>query len=98
MIDFLKNCRERKVNRTIRLLGQLLAKVYDGLDPLLDMADARDLVEQRGFMHVYRDQAEWDAPPSPEQPDVDALLDQAVAETEALYDRLDYITEFTDVP
>ena len=61
MIDFLKNCRERKVNRTIRLLGQLLAKVYDGLDPLLDMADARDLVEQRGFMHVYRDQAEWDA-------------------------------------
>ena len=61
MIDFLKNCRERKVTRIIRLLGQLLAKVYDGLDPLLDMADARDLVEQRGFMHVYRDQAEWDA-------------------------------------
>ena len=61
MIDFLMNCRERKVNRTIRLLGQLLSKVYDGLDPLLDMANARDLVEQRGFMHVYRDQAEWNA-------------------------------------
>jgi len=61
MFEFLLNCRERKVARTIRLLGKLLQKVYDGLDPLLDMADARDLVERRGFMHVYRDRAEWDA-------------------------------------
>ncbi len=61
MIEFLLNCREQKVARIIRLLGKLLAKVYDGLDPLLDMADARDLLSQQGFMHVYVNQREFDA-------------------------------------
>ncbi len=61
MIEFLLNCREQKVDRIIRLLGKLLAKVYDGLDPLLEMANARDLLAQQGFMHVYRDQREFEA-------------------------------------
>ena len=61
MIEFLLNCREKKVARIIRLLGKLLAKVYEGLDPLLEMADARDLLTQRGFMHVYVNQQEFDA-------------------------------------
>jgi len=61
MIDFLLNCREQKVARITRELGKLLGKVYDGLDPLLDMADARDLLAQNGFMHVYRDQHEFNA-------------------------------------
>ncbi len=61
MISFLLNCREQKVARIIRLLGKLLTKVYDGLDPLLDMADARDLLSQQGFMHVYVNQREFDA-------------------------------------
>jgi len=61
MLEFLLNCRERKVERIVRLLGKLLAKVYDGLDPLLDMADARDLMAQRGFMHVYRNDREFNA-------------------------------------
>jgi D-amino-acid dehydrogenase len=61
MIEFLLNCRAQKVARIIRQLGNLLSKVYDGLDPLLDMADARDLLTQNGFMHVYRDQLEFDA-------------------------------------
>ena len=61
MIDFLLNCRAQKVARIIQQLGQLLSKVYDGLDPLLDMADARDLLTQQGFMHVYVDQQEFDA-------------------------------------
>ncbi len=61
MIEFLVNCRKHKVDRAIRLLGGLLAKVYDGLDPLLDMADARDLLTQQGFMHVYLNQQEFDA-------------------------------------
>jgi len=60
MFEFLLNCREKKVERIIRLLGRLLAKTWDGLDPLLDMAQARDLVSQNGFMHVYRDQREFD--------------------------------------
>ncbi len=59
-IDFLLNCREHKVARIIRLLGGLLARTWDGLDPLLDMANARDLLAQRDFMHVYRDQREFD--------------------------------------
>ena len=61
MLEFLINCREHKVARITRLLGKLLAKVYDGLDPLLDMAEARDLLTQQGFMHVYRDDQEFDA-------------------------------------
>jgi len=61
MLEFLINCREHKVARITRLLGKLLAKVYDGLDPLLDMAEARDLLTQQGFMHVYRDQQEFNA-------------------------------------
>jgi len=61
MVEFLLNCRAQKVARIIRQLGQLLSKVYDGLDPLLDMADARDLLTQQGFMHVYVDQPEFDA-------------------------------------
>ncbi len=61
MLEFLLNCREQKVSRIIRLLGKLLAKTWDGLDPLLDMAEARDLIAQQGFMHVYMDQREFDA-------------------------------------
>ena len=61
MMEFLLNCRERRVERIIRLLAGLLKKAWDGLDPLLDMAEARDLIERRGFMHVYRDQREFDA-------------------------------------
>ncbi len=60
-IEFLLNCRRQKVARIVRLLGRLLARTYEGLDPLLDMADARDLLAQRGFMHVYVDQREFDA-------------------------------------
>jgi D-amino-acid dehydrogenase len=61
MLEFLINCREHKVARITRLLGKLLAKVYDGLDPLLDMAEARDLLTQQGFMHVYRNDQEFNA-------------------------------------
>ena len=61
MIQFLMNCRKHKVARITRLLGKLLAQTYDGLDPLLDMANARDLLSQQGFMHVYVDQAEFNA-------------------------------------
>lgn len=61
MLDFLINCREHKVERITRLLGKLLAKVYEGLDPLLDMAQARDLLTQQGFLDVYRDEREFNA-------------------------------------
>jgi D-amino-acid dehydrogenase len=59
MIQFLSNCREHKVQRSIRLLGKLLAKTYDGLDPLLDMANARHLLRQNGFISAYRSEREF---------------------------------------
>ncbi len=59
MIQFLRHCRTGKVNHTISQLGQLLAKTYEGLDPLLDMAEARDLMRQQGCMYVYRNQQEF---------------------------------------
>ncbi len=60
-IEFLRNCRKQKVERIIRLLGGLLGATWDGLDPLLDMAAARDLIASNDFMHVYVDQREFDA-------------------------------------
>ena len=59
MIQFLSNCRDAKVKHTIQQLGELLAKTYEGLDPLLDMADARDLMRQNGCMSVYRNEQEF---------------------------------------
>ncbi len=65
MLKFLLNCRQPRVDRTTRLLGRLLAKTWDGLDPLLDMAAARDLVRQNGCMYVYRSERDYqDALPS----------------------------------
>jgi glycine/D-amino acid oxidase-like deaminating enzyme len=61
MLGFLANCRAGRVNHIIDSLAGLLAHTWDGLGPLLDMAGARDLVEERGFMHLYRDQHEFDA-------------------------------------
>ena len=59
MIQFLRHCRTGRVNHTISQLGQLLSKTYEGLDPLLDMAEARDLMRQQGCMYVYRNQQEF---------------------------------------
>ncbi len=61
MLSFLKHCRGREVDRIISLLGGLLAKTYAGLDPLLDMASARDLLCQQDFIHVYENQQQFDA-------------------------------------
>jgi D-amino-acid dehydrogenase len=59
MIQFLSNCRAARVKHTIRQLGKLLANTYEGLDPLLDMAEARDLLCRNGFMSVYRSEQEF---------------------------------------
>lgn len=59
MIQFLRHCRAPKVAHITRQLGQLLAGTYAGLDPLLDLADARDLIRQHGCMSVYRSEHEF---------------------------------------
>lgn len=59
MLRFLASCRAHKVDHIIEQLGTLLARTWDGLDPLLDMADARDLMRQHGCMYVYESEQEF---------------------------------------
>lgn len=60
MLEFLGNCRAHRVQHIIDSLGGLLARTWDGLSPLLDIAGARDLLEDRGFMHVFEHQQDFD--------------------------------------
>ena len=59
MIRFLRNCSAARVERISRILAGLLAKTYEGLDPLIEMAGAQDLLVQQGCIYVYRDEAEF---------------------------------------
>ena len=59
MLQFLNHCREVEVTRITALLGSLLRHTYAGLDPLLDMAQARDLIRQNGCMYVYQSETEY---------------------------------------
>lgn len=61
MLQFLLNCRRAKAARITRLLGKLLAKTSEGLDPLLAMADAHDLIRQPGFLRLYASETEFRA-------------------------------------
>ncbi|MFT5260111.1 MAG: glycine/D-amino acid oxidase-like deaminating enzyme, partial [Gammaproteobacteria bacterium] len=60
-LKFLANCTPSAVNRIQTQLGGLLSKTYEGLTPLLDDTKGHHLLEQRGFLHVYKDDAEFDA-------------------------------------
>ena len=60
MLEFLSNCRTHRVQHIIDSLGGLLGRTWEGLSPLLDMAGARDLIEDRGFMHVFQNQRDFD--------------------------------------
>ena len=59
MLRFLVNCRAGRVEHIIDQLGGLLGKTWVGLDPLLDMAEARDLMRQQGCMYVYENEREF---------------------------------------
>lgn len=60
MLRFLSNCRPAKVSRISRILGKLLKKTYEGLDPLIEYSNAESLLSRQGCMYVYQDQAEFD--------------------------------------
>ena len=60
MIRFLANCRPAKVARIIRVLGKLLEKTYDGLNPLIEMSGSQKLLSQQGCMYVYRTEREFE--------------------------------------
>jgi glycine/D-amino acid oxidase-like deaminating enzyme len=59
MIAFLRNCSEKNVARISRSLAEISSKTYEGLDPLVEMSAAQDLIKQRGCMYVYRTEAEF---------------------------------------
>ncbi len=61
MLQFLLNCRKEKAARITRLLGKLLGKTREGLDPLLEMAGAEDLIRPSGFLRLYATEAEYRA-------------------------------------
>jgi len=59
-IGFLRNCRRAKVERISRILGKLLKKTYQGLDPLIKISGSRHLFSQQGCMYVYKNSREFE--------------------------------------
>ncbi len=57
--DFLKHCRAGQVEQTTRALGQLLTHTYDGLKPLVEMADCGNLFQDKGCLYAYRSQQDF---------------------------------------
>ena len=53
-IQFLANCRKTKVDRITRILGKLLKKTYEGLDPLIEYSGSQQLFSRQGCMYVYK--------------------------------------------
>ncbi len=58
-IRFLRNCRKTKVERISRILGKLLKKTYQGLDPLIEFSGSQHLLSQPGCMYVYKNSGEF---------------------------------------
>jgi D-amino-acid dehydrogenase len=53
MISFLNNCRASRVEQISQSLGQFLHHTDSGLDPLIDEADARDLIVSNDCLYVW---------------------------------------------
>ncbi len=60
MIKFLSNCRPARVARISHILGKLLSKTYDGLNPLIEYCNADSLLSKQGCMYLYPNQADFD--------------------------------------
>ena len=60
-IQFLKNCRKAKADRITRILGKLLKKTYEGLDPLIEFSASQHLLSKQGCMYVYRTLREFES-------------------------------------
>lgn len=56
---FLANCRPSRVDYISRTLAGLLHKTAEGLNPLLDYCDAKALLQSRGCIYAYEDEAEF---------------------------------------
>jgi glycine/D-amino acid oxidase-like deaminating enzyme len=60
LLKFLANCRSARVARITRILGKLLQKTYQGLNPLIEMSDSQHLFSQQGCMYVYKTKREFE--------------------------------------
>ncbi|MCH6566375.1 MAG: FAD-binding oxidoreductase [Proteobacteria bacterium] len=78
LFSFLKNCRTARVARIIRILGKLLQKTYQGLDPLIELSGSQYLLSQQGCLQVFKTEREWENA----QADVQARKDQGVVFTQ----------------
>ncbi len=64
-LKFLSHCRATKVAHTRAQLAKFLAKTHDGLNPLLDQANAHSLMRQNGCLHLFKTQEEYNAQKEP---------------------------------
>jgi len=78
LLSFLKNCRAARVARIIRILGKLLQKTYQGLDPLIELSGSQHLLSQQGFLQVFKTEREFESV----RADTQARKDQGVEFTE----------------
>lgn len=59
MLQFLRNCTPRRVQRITTLLAQLLAKSYEGLQPLIDITGSESELVRDGHLTLYLDDKEY---------------------------------------
>jgi len=59
-MQFLANCRKAKADRITRILGKLLKKTYEGLNPLIEFSGSQHLFSQQGCMYVYKTSREFE--------------------------------------
>jgi glycine/D-amino acid oxidase-like deaminating enzyme len=78
LLSFLANCRAARVARIIRILGKLLQKTYQGLDPLIELSGSQYLLSQQGCLQVFKTEQEWENVDA----DIRARRDQGVDFTE----------------
>ncbi len=78
LISFLKNCRAARVARITRILGKLLQKTYQGLDPLIELSGSRYLLSQEGCLQVFKTEREYESV----RADIQARKDQGVEFTQ----------------
>ena len=59
LLHFLRYCTPSRVARISRILGKLLLKTHEGLDPLLEFSNSQHLISQQGCMYVYKTEREF---------------------------------------
>jgi len=57
MLGFLNNCRATRVDHIARALARLLAHTDAGLDPLIELAGAQDLIVDNDCLYVWSTKA-----------------------------------------